>query len=279
MTQPPRAYNNKEEKGMATETVLFEVSDGIGLITINRPDKMNAMTYGTIDELSALLDKVEPDPQVRVLIITGAGDKAFIAGGDIGEFFDSVKGGVEKALREFVRRGQRLLSRMESFPKPIIAAVNGYALGAGCEMTEAVPLAIASDKARFGQPEINLGFPPCFGGTQRLSRLVGRKRALGMILTGEMISAEEACSIGLVNAVAPHESLLEEAKKLAATIAGKSPFAVRTCLESVTRGLNMAVDEGLNLEASLFAQTVSTDDIREGISAFLEKRKPKFKGS
>jgi enoyl-CoA hydratase len=263
---------------MATETVLFEVTDGIGLITINRPDKMNAMTYATLDELSALLDRAEADPDVRVLIITGAGDKAFIAGGDIGEFYESVKSGVEPALREFVRRGQGLLSRMESFPKPIIAAVNGFALGAGCEMTEAVPLAIASENARFGQPEINLGFPPCFGGTQRLSRLVGRKRALRMILSGEMISAEEAQSIGLVNAVVPHESLIEEAKKLAAVIASKSPFAVRTCLESVTRGLNMTVDEGLNLEASLFAQTVPTDDIREGIGAFLEKRKPQFTG-
>lgn len=264
---------------MATETVLFEVSDGIGLITINRPDKMNAMTYATMDELSGILDRSEADPEVRALIITGAGDKAFIAGGDIGEFFESIKGGVEPALREFVRRGQRLLSRMESFPKPIIAAVNGFALGAGCEMTEAVPLAIASDKARFGQPEINLGFPPCFGGTQRLARLVGRKRALRMILSGEMISAEEAQSIGLVNAVVPHDSLIEESKKLAALIVSKSPIAVRTCLESVTRGLNMSVDEGLNLEASLFAQTVPTKDIREGISAFIEKRKPKFTGT
>lgn len=264
---------------MAEETVLFEVADGIGLITINRPDKMNAMTYATIDEISAILDQAEADPEIRVLIITGAGDKAFIAGGDIGEFYESVKAGVDRALRDFVRRGQRLLSRMESFPKPIIAAVNGFALGAGCEMTEAVPLVIASDKARFGQPEINLGFPPCFGGSQRLARLVGRKRALRMILTGEMISAEEAQSIGLVNAVVPHESLIEEAKKLAAVIASKSPIAVRTCLESVTRGLNMSIDEGLNLEASLFAQTVPTKDIHEGITAFLEKRKPQFTGT
>lgn len=264
---------------MTSGTVLYEVSDGIGVITINRPEKMNAMTYATIDEISSLLERIETDSEVRVVIITGAGDKAFIAGGDIGEFFESIKGGVESALREFVRRGQRLLSRMEAFPKPIIAAVNGYALGAGCEMTEAVPLAIASEKARFGQPEINLAFPPCFGGTQRLSRLVGRKRALRMILTGEMISATEAQAIGLVNAVVPHESLMEEARKLAAVIAKKSPIALRTCLESVTRGLNMAVDEGLNLEASLFAQTVPTSDIREGIAAFLEKREASFTGT
>ena len=264
---------------MGSGTVLFEVADRVGLITVNRPEKMNAMTYATIDELSAILDRAEADGEVRVLIITGAGEKAFIAGGDIAEFYDTIKAGVEPALREFVRRGQRLLSRMEAFPKPIIAAVNGYALGAGCEMTEAVPLAIASEKARFGQPEINLGFPPCFGGTQRLARLVGRKRALRMILTGEMISAREALSICLVNAVVPHETLMEEAKKLAATIAGKSPIAVRTCLESVTRGLNMTVDEGLNLEASLFAQTVPTEDIREGIEAFLEKREPSFTGN
>jgi enoyl-CoA hydratase len=264
---------------MSNGTLLFEVDDGVGLITVNRPDKMNAMTYGTIDELSALLERVEADPDVRVLIITGAGEKAFIAGGDIGEFYETVKAGVEPSLREFVRRGQQLLARMEHFPKPIIAAVNGYALGAGCEMTEAVPLAIASETARFGQPEINLGFPPCFGGTQRLARLVGRKHALRMILTGEMISAREAFEIGLVNAVVAPEALLDETKALAALIAEKPPAAVRTILESVTRGLNMTVDEGLNLEASLFAQTAATKDIHEGIQAFLEKRKPKFTGT
>ncbi|MFQ5892734.1 MAG: enoyl-CoA hydratase-related protein [Nitrospinota bacterium] len=264
---------------MSTGTVLYEATDGIGLITINRPEKMNAMTYATLDELAALLDRIEVDPEVRVVILTGAGEKAFIAGGDIGEFFESIEAGVEPALREFVRRGQSLLTRMERFPKPIIAAVNGYALGAGCEMIEALPLTIASEKARFGKPEINLGFHPPFGGTQRLARLVGRKRALRMILTGEMISAQEAHAMGLVNAVVPPESLMEEARKLAATIAEKPPVAVRTCLESVTRGLNMTVDEGLNLEASLFAQTAATQDIHEGIRAFLEKRKPQFTGT
>lgn len=264
---------------MATETLLFEVADGTGLITINRPEKMNALDYATIDKMSGLLDAVEADPAVRVLIVTGAGDKAFCAGADIDEFHESVKAGVEPALRDFVRRGQRLLDRMERFPKPIIAAVNGYALGAGCEMTEAVPLAIASEEARFGKPEINLGFHPPFGGTQRLPRHVGRKRALKMILTGEMISAREAAEIGIVNAVVPPASLLEEARRLAATISEKSPIAVRTSLESVTRGLNMSVDEGLNLEAALFAQTVVTNDIHEGIRAFLEKRKPRFTGT
>lgn len=264
---------------MSVEKVLFEADDGVGLITINRPEKMNAMTYATMDEISTLLDRAEPDPEIRVLIITGAGEKAFIAGGDIGEFYESIKAGVEPSLREFVRRGQRLLARMEHFPKPIIAAVNGYALGAGCELTEAVPLAIASETARFGQPEVNLGFPPCFGGTQRLARLVGRKRALRMILTGEMISAQEAFEIGLVNAVVPPEALLGEARALAALIAEKPPVAVRTSLESVTRGLNMTVDEGLNLEASLFAQTAATKDIHEGVQAFLEKRKPQFSGT
>lgn len=264
---------------MTIETVLFEAADGVGLITINRPEKMNAMTYPTIDELSSMLDRLEADPDVRVLIITGAGDKAFIAGGDIGEFYESVTAGVESSLREFVRRGQRLFARMEQFPKPIIAAVNGFALGAGCEMTEAVPLAIASETARFGQPEINLGFPPCFGGTQRLARLVGRKRAMRMILTGEMISANEAMEIGLVNAVVAPDALMDEAKALAALIAEKPPVAVRTSLEGVTHGLNMTVEEGLNLEASLFAQTAATKDIHEGIKAFLEKRKPLFTGT
>ncbi len=181
-------------------------------------------------------------------------------------------------MREFVLRGQRLTCRIENFPKPIIVAVNGLAHGAGCEITEAAPLAIASDRAEFCKAEINLGFAPPFGGSQRLPRLVGRKRALRMILTAEPIGAIAARDFGLVNAVVPHARLLDEACALAGRIAEKSPLAVAACLGSVTRGINVSIDEGLAIEANYFARMVGTRDIEEGISAWLEKRAPRFTG-
>jgi enoyl-CoA hydratase len=181
-------------------------------------------------------------------------------------------------LREFVRRGQRLTGRIETFPKPIIAAVNGLAHGGGCEIAEAAPLAIASDRAEFCKAEINLGFAPPFGGTQRLPRLIGRKRALRMILTAEPITALEACALGLVNDVVSHQRLLEAAFALAHKIASKSPLAVAACLGSVTRGINVPIDEGLAIEANYFARMVPTRDIEEGLSAWLERRKPQFMG-
>jgi enoyl-CoA hydratase/carnithine racemase len=264
---------------MTDETVLYEVDADIGLLTINRPQKLNALDYSTIDRLMSRLDQIEPDRSVRAVILTGAGDKAFSAGADIAGFSESMKDGVDTAVREFVRRGQRLTSRIENFPKPIIVAVNGYAYGGGCEITEAAPLAIASEDASFGKVEINLGIIPTFGGTQRLARLIGRKRALRMILTGEPISAQEALSIGLINGVFPRHRLIEEARALARTISGRSPAAVAACLASVTRGLNMAIEEGLAMEASQFARVAVTNDAREGIDAFIEKRPARFTGS
>ena len=264
---------------MNQSTVLYEVKDRIGLLTINRPHKHNALDYATIDLLLRFFDEIEIDHNVRVVILTGAGGRAFSAGADIAGFADSVHAGVDTALRDFVRRGQRLTSRIEAFPKPVIAAVNGIAFGGGCEITEAAPLAIASDRALFGKPEIKLGFPPPFGGTQRLPRLIGRKRALQMILTAEPITAHTAASIGLINAVVEHDDLSAAARQLAAKIIDKSPLAVGTCLASVTRGLNVGIDEGLAIEASQFARMVPTHDIREGIDAFIGRRLAQFIGA
>jgi len=226
-----------------------------------------------------ILDEIEEDDEVRAIVLTGAGDRAFSAGADIAGFAASMRRGQMAALREFVRRGQRLTARIETFPKPVIVAVNGLAHGGGCEITEAAPLAIASERAEFCKAEINLGFAPPFGGTQRLPRLIGRKRALRMILTAEVISASQACAQGLVNEVVAHEKLLDAAVSLARSIASKSPLAVAACLGSVTRGINVPIDEGLAIEANYFARMVATRDIEEGISAWLERRQPHFTGA
>jgi enoyl-CoA hydratase len=262
-----------------SEVVLRETLGTVTLLTLNRPHKLNALDYDLIHKLKTLLDELEEDDDVRAIVLTGAGDRAFSAGADIACFAASVRRGQAAALREFVRRGQRLTARIETFPKPIIVAVNGLAHGGGCEITEAAPLAIASDRAEFCKAEINLGFAPPFGGTQRLPRLIGRKRALRMLLTAEVISASQACGYGLVNEVVAHEELLEVAIGLARTIAGKSPLAIAACIGSVTRGINVPIDEGLAIEASYFARMVGTHDIEEGISAWLERRAPHFIGA
>lgn len=254
-------------------TLLQDVRDGIAVLTLNRPDKLNAIDYALIDALIGALDGLEADPAVRAVILTGAGERAFSAGADIAEFAGSVEAGPEAALRDFVRRGQCLTRRIESCPKPVIVAVNGIAFGAGCEITEAAPLALASDRARFAKPEIRLGFPPPFGGTQRLPRLIGRKRALRMILGAEPIDAAEAARLGLVNEVVPHEQLLAHARSLATQISRHSPAAVAACLRSVTRGLNLSIDEGLAVEAAQFAAMVPTPDIRRGIEGFLARQR------
>lgn len=261
-----------------TDLVLQETRDSVALLTLNRPEKLNALSYNLIDELMARLDAIERAPEVRAVILTGAGERAFSAGADIAGFAPSVQAGPEVALRDFVRRGQAMTARIESFPKPIIVAVNGLAHGGGSEITEAAPLAIASERAEFCKAEIALGFAPPFGGSQRLPRLIGRKRALRMILTGEPITATAARDYGLVNAVVPHDRLLEEAFVLAAKVARHSPLAVAACLGSVTRGINLTIDEGLAVEAGYFARMVPTQDIAEGIDAFLEKRSPAFEG-
>jgi enoyl-CoA hydratase len=263
---------------VTAEVVLVETRGPVALITLNRPDKLNALDYALIDRLLEILDDVEEDDEIRAVVLTGAGERAFSAGADIACFAQSVRRGPSVALREFVRRGQRLTGRIETYPKPIIVAVNGLAHGGGCEITESAPLAIAGERAEFCKAEINLGFAPPFGGTQRLPRLIGRKRAMRMLVTAESISAAEAQRIGLVNDVVPHEELLGAAFDLAHTIASKSPLAVAACLGSVTRGLNVSIDEGLAIEASYFARMAPTHDIEEGISAWLDRRVPHFTG-
>jgi enoyl-CoA hydratase len=253
--------------------LLREVNDGVAVLTLNRPDKLNALSYALVDVLDSALDDLEADRSIRAVILTGAGDRAFSAGADIAEFAGSVEAGVDRALRDFVHRGQRLTRHVESYTKPLIVAVNGIAFGAGCEITEAAPLAVASERATFAKPEIRLGFPPPFGGSQRLPRLIGRKRALQMILTAEPIDARQAVSIGLVNRVVQHGALLSEARLLADQITRHSPAAVAACLRSVTRGLNVSIDEGLAIEAMQFASMVPTSDIREGIRSFLSRRR------
>jgi enoyl-CoA hydratase len=261
-----------------SDAVLLEIKDGITLITLNRPDKLNALNYDLIDRLMAALDSIETDAGIGAVILTGAGERAFSAGADIREFLDSVRHGPNTAIRDFVRRGQAMTARLEAFRKPVIAAVNGLAFGGGCEITEAVHLAIASDRARFAKPEINLGMPPTFGGTQRLPRLAGRKRALELLLTGDPFSPARALEIGLVNAVVPHDELLPAARELAARIMRHSPLAVGSIISAVTRGLNMAIGEGLQVESEQFAAMVSTSDLREGLAAWSERRPPNYSG-
>jgi enoyl-CoA hydratase len=264
---------------MPADLVLCEARGPVAILVLNRPDKLNALDYPLIDRLMAVLDAVEEDDAIRAVVLTGAGERAFSSGADIGGFAPSVRRGQAAVLREFVRRGQRMTARIESFPKPIIAAVNGLAHGGGCEIVEAAPLAIASERARFCKAEINLGFPPPFGGSQRLPRLVGRKRALRMILTADPIDAVAARDAGLVNEVVPHAQLIDAAVALGGRIAQKSPLAVAACLASVTRGINVPIDEGLAIEANCFARMVGTRDIEEGISAWLARREPHFDGT
>jgi len=261
-----------------SDAVLLETRDRIALITLNRPDKLNALNYDLIDRLMAALDTIETDASIGAVILTGAGERAFSAGADISEFSDSVKRGPNAAIRDFVRRGQAMTARLEASRKPVIAAVNGLAFGGGCEITEAVHLAIASDRAQFAKPEINLGMPPTFGGTQRLPRLAGRKRALELLLTGDPFSPAWAREIGLVNAIVPHDELLPAARELADRIMRHSPLAVGSIISAVTRGLNMAIGEGLQVESEQFAAMVPTSDLREGLAAWNERRPPSYGG-
>ena len=255
------------------DTVRLEISGGVALVTLNRPEKLNALNYATIDRLMAVLDAVETDDEVGAIILTGAGDRAFSAGADIEEFSGSVARGAATAVRDFVRRGQAMTARLEAFRKPVIAAVNGLAFGGGCEITEAVHLAVASEAARFAKPEILLGMPPTFGGTQRLPRLAGRKRALELLLTGDEFSPAHALQIGLVNAVVPHEQLLPAARDLACRIVRHAPAAVGAILAATTRGLNMGIAEGLQVESEQFAALVPTQALRDGLEGWLARRR------
>jgi len=262
-----------------SDAVLLDIKDGIALVTLNRPEKLNALNYELIDRLMALLDIIEIAPEVRAVILTGAGDRAFSAGADISEFSASVRRGTNTAIRDFVRRGQAMTARLEAFKKPVIAAINGLAFGGGCEITEATHLAVASEKARFAKPEIKLGMPPTFGGTQRLPRLAGRKRALELLLTGEPFSPARALEIGLINQIVPHDQLLSAARELARRIIRHSPRAVDSVITAVTRGLNVSVGEGLLVESEQFAALVPSHDLGEGLAAWIERRRPNYNGS
>lgn len=255
-----------------SEPVLISIDRQIATLTLNRPDKLNALDAALIDRFQTLLDAIEDDRLVRAVIVTGAGDRAFSAGADIAELETRLVGGVDATMRKFVRRGQGLTRRIEAFGKPIIAAVNGLAFGGGCEIVEACPLAIAAEPAGFAKPEIRLGFAPPFGGSQRLPRLIGRKRALKMILTGEPISAQEAMRIGLVNDVVPADELLPAARALAERIMAHTPAAVAACLAAVTRGINLSIDEGLAVEAAQFERMAASPDVAEGVGRFMARR-------
>ena len=243
-------------------------------MTINRPQVLNALDALTLDELRTVALQLTQDAGVRAVIVTGAGDKAFAAGADIRELAALSP----SEAREHARRGQQVCDLIERMGKPVVAALNGFALGGGCELAMACTLRIAADSARIGQPEVNLGIIPGFAGTQRLTRLVGKGVALDLLLTGRHVAADEALAVGLVNRVVPAASLMAEAEQLADTLASKAPVAVKYIIEAVHRGFDVAFDEAQCLEAALFGLVASTADMREGTSAFLEKRKPMFKG-
>ena len=263
---------------MAYEHLQVQTSEGITTITINRPQALNVLAAATMQELEQAFLGARDDPAVGVVILTGAGEKAFIAGGDIREVLAGLAEGAASARDQFARKGQKLVTLIERLGKPVIAAVNGFALGGGSEIVQACHLAIAADTAKFGQPEINIGFNPCWGATQRLPRQVGRKHAMALILTGEMIDAQDAYRIGLVNKVVPSNELMPEAEKLARLLLTKSPTVLQLCLEAVIHGVEMPLADGLEHEGSLFAMVVATGDALEGTQAFIDKRKPVFKG-
>jgi enoyl-CoA hydratase len=259
---------------MECNNLLIEITDDVAIVTINRPKALNALNGATMEELHRTFTLLEKDQRVKVIILTGAGKKAFVAGGDI-TYLHNLQ---PVSSREFALYGQQILNFIEALAKPVIAAVNGFALGGGCELAMACDIRLASDTARFGQPEVNLGVIPGFAGTQRLSRLVGKGRAKELLFTGEMITAQEAWRIGLVNKVVPQEELLQAAKEMARKIAGKGPQAVCFCKAAVNNGLEMELNRASVYEADLFALCFTTKDQSEGMSAFLEKRSAKFQG-
>jgi enoyl-CoA hydratase len=259
---------------MPYHTLLFDIRDAIAFITINRPDKLNALNDQVVNELADAAERVATEDAIRGVLLTGAGQKAFVAGADIADLakqgpFD----GKARALR-----GQAMLRRFETCGKPVVAAINGFALGGGCELAMACHIRIASESAKFGQPEVKLGIAPGYGGTQRLPRIVGKGNALRLILTGDMIDAKEAHRIGLVTQVVPAAELLATAEQTLRGILAMGPLAVRLAIEAVDQGLEMSLDEGLLLEANHFGLLAATEDMKEGLTAFLEKRAPRFQG-
>jgi enoyl-CoA hydratase len=258
---------------MAYENLIVERKDNLAIVRINRPKVLNALSRRTLEDLTAAMTELRDDDGVRAVILTGAGEKAFVAGADISELqqLESI------TAQQTARFGQRVTRLIESLGKPVVAAVNGFALGGGCELAMACTIRIASEKAKFGQPEVKLGLIPGYGGTQRLARLVGCGKALEMILTGDPISAEEAYRIGLVNRVVPADSLMDEAEKMAREMAA-APLAVRLGMEAVYDGYGLTLDDGLVREANLFGLVFATEDAKEGLRAFLEKRPARFEG-
>jgi enoyl-CoA hydratase len=260
------------------DSLLVESHGPIALVTLNRPEKLNALNNELIGALIAALDDMEADRSVRAIVITGAG-RAFSAGADIAEFEPHMKAGPAEAIARFMRPGHRMTRRVETFPKPIIAAVNGLAFGAGCELVEAIHLALAADTAVFSKAEINIGIIPTFGGTQRLPRNVGPKAATELILTGRRFDAKEAFQLGLVNRIVAGSDLLKEAIALANELAAKPPLTLAAALWAIHHGADAPIDVGLTIEEAAFARIVPTHDANEGVTAFLQKRRPKFRGA
>jgi enoyl-CoA hydratase len=259
---------------MTFDNLLIERDDAVAIVTLNRPKVLNALNGQTLTELASAMAAFRDDADVRAIVLTGAGEKSFVAGADINELaaLSPVAG------KEHARHGQRIFDAIEQLGKPVIAAINGFALGGGCELAMACTLRIAADSARFGQPEINLGLIPGYAGSQRLPRLVGKGVALEILLSGDMISAQRAYEIGLVNRVVPAVDVVAEARKLAHTLASKAPIAVRYILDAVNHGLDTPFAQGEYLETSLFGTIASSADMREGTTAFLEKRKAVWQG-
>ncbi len=259
---------------MKFNTLLIEINEDIGVVTINRPQALNALNAETLQELFSAFEIMEADPAAKVVILTGAGTKAFVAGADISSMqdFDPL------AARDFALLGQKTLRTIEKLSKPVIAAVNGFALGGGCELAMACDIRLASENAKFGQPEVNLGVIPGFAGSQRLPRLIGKGLAKELLFTGDIIDAREAHRIGLVNKVVQQDKLLETAKEMARKITTKGPLAVRFCKEAVNNGMEMEIDKACTYEADLFALSFATEDRAEGMKAFLEKRTANFQG-
>ena len=259
---------------MAYENILLEKKNSIAYVTVNRSKVLNALNMATMEELGVAFQEIRTDPSIRVAILTGAGEKAFVAGADIGELAkqDAVSG------KEYAHRGQAVLDLIENLGKPVIACINGFALGGGCELALACTMRIASDNAKLGQPEVKLGVMPGYGGTQRLPRLVGKGIAMQVLLAGETITAQEAHRIGLVNEVTAAAELIPRAEAIAAKIIANAPLAVQYAIEAVNKGMEMTLAEGLFLEAALFGVCCATEDKKEGTTAFLEKRPAQFKG-
>ena len=259
---------------MDYQNILCAVENGIATITINRPKALNALNLDTVTELKDAIEKIAVDKAVKVVVITGAGEKSFVAGADIKEM--ATKTPAEG--REWGQFGQNVFTEIENMPQPVIAAINGFCLGGGCELSCACDIRYASENAKFGQPEVGLGITPGFGGTQRLTRVVGRGQAKELIYTGGMIGAEDAKAIGLVNKVVPQEELMPAVLKLAGKIAKNAPVAVQLSKAAINRGINCDVVTGIAYEAEVFGLCFSTNDQKEGMAAFIEKRKPTFEG-